>query len=49
MSSSKPITRITLFKIPEEAQREHLLGIYKKMPEEAVKVRKSHGVITARP
>ncbi|TVY82770.1 hypothetical protein LSUE1_G001601 [Lachnellula suecica] len=35
--SSPNIRRITLFKIPKPEDREKLLAVYKRMPEEAVK------------
>lgn len=38
MSSTKPIQRITLFKIPEKADQEKLLDIYKGMKQNALKV-----------
>ena len=33
-----PITRVTLFKIPEAAHRAQLLGMYKTMQRDALKV-----------
>jgi glutaredoxin len=36
--SGKRINRITLFKIPKKEDRQKLLGIYKEMPQKAVKV-----------
>jgi hypothetical protein len=36
--SSKPIRRITLFKIPNEEDQQKLLAKYKTMPQDAVKV-----------
>lgn len=38
MSSSKQITRVTLFKIPDPANQEKLANIYKEMPTKAKKV-----------
>jgi hypothetical protein len=38
--STKPIRRITLFKIPKPGDQEALLDIYRTMPEKALKVRK---------
>jgi hypothetical protein len=38
MASVKPITRVTLFKIPDQADQERLLNIYKDMPNKAKKV-----------
>jgi hypothetical protein len=35
--SSKPVQRITLFKIPSTEDQEKLLNIYRKMPRTAVK------------
>ena len=37
-SSDAPIRRMTLFKIPKEDDRQHLLGIYKTMKQDALKV-----------
>jgi hypothetical protein len=36
--STKPIRRITLFKIPSEENQQKLLDIYREMPAKAVKV-----------
>jgi hypothetical protein len=38
--STKPIRRITLFKVPKPEDQEALLDIYRTMPEKAVKVGK---------
>lgn len=38
MASTKPIQRITLFKIPNAEDQDKLLEIYRHMPEKAVKV-----------
>jgi hypothetical protein len=38
MSTTKPIRRITLFKIPKAEDQEKLLEIYKTMPQDAQKV-----------
>ena len=38
MSTTKPIRRITLFKIPKAEDQENLLEIYKTMPQDAQKV-----------
>lgn len=38
MASVQPITRVTLFKIPDQADQEKLLNIYKEMPNKAKKV-----------
>lgn len=38
MASVKPITRITLFKIPDQEDQEKLLNVYKEMPNKAKKV-----------
>lgn len=38
MASVNPITRVTLFKIPDQADQEKLLDIYKEMPNKAKKV-----------
>ncbi|QGA16426.1 hypothetical protein EYB26_004093 [Talaromyces marneffei] len=35
--ASVPITRVTLFKIPDQADQEKLLNIYKEMPYKAKK------------
>lgn len=35
--STQPIHRITLFKIPNESDREHLLSLYRTMPQRALK------------
>ncbi|KAM0345680.1 hypothetical protein ACHAPU_006335 [Fusarium lateritium] len=32
-----PVTRVTLFKIPKEEDQQHLLDLYKQMPQKAVK------------
>ncbi|KAI0167698.1 stress responsive A/B barrel domain-containing protein [Pestalotiopsis sp. NC0098] len=37
MASTKPIQRITLFKIPNAEDQDKLLEIYRHMPEKAVK------------
>ncbi|PHH91913.1 hypothetical protein CDD83_9780 [Cordyceps sp. RAO-2017] len=34
---ARPIHRVTLFKIPKPEDQQHLLSIYKQMPEKAVK------------
>lgn len=36
--STKPIRRITLFKVPKPEDQQALLGKYRTMPERAVKV-----------
>lgn len=36
--SSKEIYRVTLFKIPEQANRQKLIEMYREMPQKAVKV-----------
>jgi hypothetical protein len=33
-----PVTRVTLFKIPKEEDQQHLLDLYKEMPQKALKV-----------
>lgn len=38
MASTKPIQRITLFKIPNAEDQDKLLEIYRHMPQKAVKV-----------
>jgi hypothetical protein len=38
MASVQPITRVTLFKIPDQTDQEKLLNIYKEMPNKAKKV-----------
>lgn len=38
MSSTKPINRITLFKIPAVEDQQKLLAVYKEMPNNAKKV-----------
>jgi hypothetical protein len=38
MSSTKPINRITLFKIPDPSNQERLLTIYKTLQQTAQKV-----------
>lgn len=38
MATVQPITRVTLFKIPDQADQEKLLNIYKEMPNKAKKV-----------
>jgi hypothetical protein len=39
MASTKPINRLTLFKVPNCEDQQKLLAIYKMMPETAKKVR----------
>jgi hypothetical protein len=36
-----PVTRVTLFKIPKEEDQQHLLDLYKQMPQKALKVSQS--------
>lgn len=38
MSTTKPIRRVTLFKIPTEEGQEQLLAKYRDMPQKALKV-----------
>jgi hypothetical protein len=38
--STKPIRRITLFKVPKPEDQQKLLDVYRTMPEKAVKVGK---------
>ncbi|CAG7562618.1 unnamed protein product [Fusarium equiseti] len=32
-----PVTRVTLFKVPSEKDQQHLVDLYKQMPQKAVK------------
>ena len=41
MTSTKPIYRITLFKIPNVDDQQKLFALYKEMPTKAVKVQSS--------
>lgn len=33
-----PVTRVTLFKVASEKDQQHLVDLYKQMPQKAVKV-----------
>ncbi|KAH8698700.1 hypothetical protein BGW36DRAFT_376622 [Talaromyces proteolyticus] len=37
MASDKPITRVTFFKIPDPADQQKLINMYKEMPKKATK------------
>ncbi|KAF1843676.1 uncharacterized protein K460DRAFT_316303 [Cucurbitaria berberidis CBS 394.84] len=50
MSATKPINRITLFKIPDAEDQEKLLAVYREMPKNAKKDGKPYVIsVTAGP